>query len=167
MNLKECTDRCLRNCSCMAYTNLDVTTGSGCVMWFGDLIDIKQLESEGQDLYIRVSASETELKKNDKMKLAIILATVIAALLGFLFVVCYIRRSMRKSKDEVEDKNVNDKENEDENDDMELVVFDFGTVAQATDTFSFRNKLDEGGDTSKWTRNCGEEAFKEFRARIE
>ncbi|KAK8602954.1 hypothetical protein V6N13_085156 [Hibiscus sabdariffa] len=145
MNLKECRDKCLRNCSCMAYTNLDVTTGSGCVMWFGDLIDIKQLQSEGQDLYIRVSASETEMKKNDKVKLAIILATVIATLLGFLFVVCYIRRSMRKLKDEVEHKNVNDKENEDENDDMELVVFDFGTIAQATDTFSFGNKLGEGG----------------------
>ncbi|KAK8527317.1 hypothetical protein V6N12_054535 [Hibiscus sabdariffa] len=60
MNLKECRARCLRNCSCMAYSNLDVTGGgSGCVLWFGDLIDIKQFNSDDQDLYIRVSASKT------------------------------------------------------------------------------------------------------------
>ncbi|XP_039026673.1 G-type lectin S-receptor-like serine/threonine-protein kinase At4g27290 isoform X2 [Hibiscus syriacus] len=142
MNLKECRARCLRNCSCMAYTNLDVTRGgSGCAMWFNDLIDIKQFQSDGQDLYIRVSASETELKKKGKMKLGIILGTVIAALLGFVLVVCYIRRSRRVLKDNVEDKNVNDNENED----MELAVFEFGTIAHATDTFSLNNKLGEGG----------------------
>ncbi|KAK9005029.1 hypothetical protein V6N11_042477 [Hibiscus sabdariffa] len=59
MNLKECRARCLGNCSCMAYTNLDVTGGgSGCVMWNGDLNNIKQLQMDGQDLYIRVSASQ-------------------------------------------------------------------------------------------------------------
>ncbi|KAK9025807.1 hypothetical protein V6N11_038662 [Hibiscus sabdariffa] len=67
MNLKKCRDECLTNCSCMAYTNFDVTRGgSGCVMWFGDLIDVKQLQTEGQDLYIRVPASETEVKKKSK-----------------------------------------------------------------------------------------------------
>ncbi|XP_016702124.1 G-type lectin S-receptor-like serine/threonine-protein kinase At4g27290 [Gossypium hirsutum] len=59
VNLKECRTRCLRNCSCIAYTNLDVRKGgSGYVMWFGDLIDIKHYQSGGQDLYIRVSASQ-------------------------------------------------------------------------------------------------------------
>ncbi|KAK8706109.1 hypothetical protein V6N13_049686 [Hibiscus sabdariffa] len=146
MNLKECRDECLRNCSCMAYTNFDVRRGgSGCVMWFGDLIDVKQLQIEGQDLYIRVSASEIEVKKKSKVKLAIILATLIAPFLGFLLVFCYICRSRRKLKDQVEDKNLSDKENKDENEDMELAVFEFGTIAQATDSFSFRNKLGEGG----------------------
>ncbi|KAG5020636.1 hypothetical protein JHK87_016491 [Glycine soja] len=32
--------------------------GSGCVMWFGDLIDMKQLQTGKQDLYIRMAASE-------------------------------------------------------------------------------------------------------------
>ncbi|KAK8483451.1 hypothetical protein V6N12_046128 [Hibiscus sabdariffa] len=100
MNLKECKAECSRNCSCMAYSNLDVTggDGSGCAMWFGDLVDIKQFQSDsdGMDLYIRVSASETELKKKAKVKLAIILAPVIAALLGLLLVVCYIRGTRRK-----------------------------------------------------------------------
>ncbi|KAL4308846.1 hypothetical protein GQ457_01G004930 [Hibiscus cannabinus] len=141
MNLKDCRVKCLSNCSCTAYTNLDITKGgSGCAIWFGDLIDIKQFQSnDGQDLYIRVSASE--LKKKDKVNLPIILATVIAVLLGFVLVVCYFRRSRRKLKD----KSVNDKENKDENEDMELAVLEFGTIAQATDNFSIRNKLGEGG----------------------
>nr|KJB13504.1 hypothetical protein B456_002G078800 [Gossypium raimondii] len=63
INLKECRAKCLRNCSCMAFTNLFVTKGgSGCVMWFDDLLDIKH-QSDAQDLYIRVSASEAERKK--------------------------------------------------------------------------------------------------------
>ena len=42
IGLGECIMKCLNNCSCMAYTNSYIRgQGSGCVMWFGDLIDIK------------------------------------------------------------------------------------------------------------------------------
>ena len=59
MSLKECRIKCLNNCSCMAYTNSDIRgVGSGCAMWFGDLVDIRQFPAGGQDLYIRMSASE-------------------------------------------------------------------------------------------------------------
>ncbi|KAI3702930.1 hypothetical protein L6452_28686 [Arctium lappa] len=33
-------------------------TGSGCLLWFGDLIDIRTFRENGQDLYIRMPASE-------------------------------------------------------------------------------------------------------------
>ncbi|XVF77696.1 hypothetical protein PTKIN_Ptkin14bG0067700 [Pterospermum kingtungense] len=149
MDLKECRARCLRNCSCMAYTSLFVTNGSGCAMWFGDLFDIKQFQSDGQDLYIRVSASEAaaaaELKKRSKVKLAAIISAAIAILLGLLLILCYIRRRKRKLRDQPEDRNVNDKENRDQDEDMELEVFELGTIAQATNSFSFNNKLGEGG----------------------
>ncbi|KAK6946816.1 Bulb-type lectin domain [Dillenia turbinata] len=59
MNLKECKMKCLNNCSCRAYANLDIRGGgSGCLLWFDDLIDIRQLTENGQDLYIRMAASE-------------------------------------------------------------------------------------------------------------
>lgn len=59
MNLKECRVKCLNNCSCMAYTNSNIRgRGSGCAMWFGDLIDIRQFQDGGQDLYIRMAASQ-------------------------------------------------------------------------------------------------------------
>lgn len=44
IGLKECRVKCLDNCSCMAYENLDVREGSGCALWFGDLIDIRRFE---------------------------------------------------------------------------------------------------------------------------
>ena len=59
IGLEECRVKCLNSCSCMAYSNSDIRgEGSGCVMWFGDLIDMKQLQTGKQDLYIRMAASE-------------------------------------------------------------------------------------------------------------
>jgi len=59
MNLKECEGMCLRNCSCTAYASLDVRWGgSGCVLWFGSLVDIIEFPEGGQDLYIRMAISE-------------------------------------------------------------------------------------------------------------
>ena len=59
MNLKECASLCLGNCSCTAYTNSDIRGGgSGCLLWFGDLIDIREYTENGQDFYIRMAKSE-------------------------------------------------------------------------------------------------------------
>ena len=64
MNLIECRDKCLNNCSCMAYTNSDIRNGgSGCAIWYGDLIDIRLISATGrnatgQDVYIRMPAEQ-------------------------------------------------------------------------------------------------------------
>jgi hypothetical protein len=59
MTLKECEEMCLKNCSCTAYASLDVRgEGSGCVMWFGSLVDTRQFSEGGQELYIRIAISE-------------------------------------------------------------------------------------------------------------
>lgn len=59
MSLKECGEVCLRNCSCTAYTNLDIRDGgSGCLLWFSDLIDIREFNENGQEIYVRMAASE-------------------------------------------------------------------------------------------------------------
>uniref|UniRef100_A0A2N9F471 Receptor-like serine/threonine-protein kinase n=1 Tax=Fagus sylvatica TaxID=28930 RepID=A0A2N9F471_FAGSY len=73
MNLEECRVKCLNNCSCMAYSNSDIRGGrSGCAIWYGDLIDIRQLSTNGQDvneqeLYFRMAASELERMENNTM----------------------------------------------------------------------------------------------------
>ena len=65
MSLNECEVRCLNNCNCTAFTNSNIRYGiSGCAMWFGDLIDIRQIAAnnrmdvDSQNVYIRMSASE-------------------------------------------------------------------------------------------------------------
>ncbi|RVW91439.1 G-type lectin S-receptor-like serine/threonine-protein kinase [Vitis vinifera] len=59
INLKECASLCLRNCSCTAYANSDIREGSGCLLWFGDLIDIRDFTQNGQEFYVRMAASES------------------------------------------------------------------------------------------------------------
>ena len=65
MNLDDCRAKCLLNCSCTAYSSFDIRNGgSGCVLWFNDLIDIRETGTSGQDLYIRMSASEIGMRLN-------------------------------------------------------------------------------------------------------
>ncbi|KAA8515423.1 hypothetical protein F0562_018966 [Nyssa sinensis] len=59
MTLKDCRKECLKNCSCTAYANSNATGGgNGCLLCFGDLIDIRKLTEydSNQKLYIRVTA---------------------------------------------------------------------------------------------------------------
>ncbi|ESR42981.1 hypothetical protein CICLE_v10011118mg [Citrus x clementina] len=62
MSLRECEAECTKNCSCRAYANSQVVGGgNGCLMWFGDLIDIKECSEKyvwGQDFFIRVPTSD-------------------------------------------------------------------------------------------------------------
>ena len=50
---------CLKTCSCIAYASSNISDGSGCSMWFGDLIDTTEfLQGDNQqDFYIRLAAS--------------------------------------------------------------------------------------------------------------
>ncbi|KAL4619308.1 hypothetical protein ACB092_06G069700 [Castanea dentata] len=145
MSLKECRDKCLNNCSCMAYTNSDIRgEGSGCVLWFGDLVDIRRFPAGGQELYIRMSVSEIEAKKGRRMKRAVIVAVSLAVVSGMLLIIgFYICRSRTKLKERNEV--VVHQNNEGQNEDLELPFLDFSTIASATDNFEINNKLGEGG----------------------
>ncbi|MFS7985338.1 putative PAN/Apple domain-containing protein [Helianthus anomalus] len=59
MTLVECQKMCKSNYSCTAYTNSNVLgAGSGCLLWFGNLIDIRTFAENGDTLYIRMAPSE-------------------------------------------------------------------------------------------------------------
>jgi len=66
MSLDECRSTCLKNCSCTAYANLDISNngGSGCLLWFSDLIDMRQFNENGQEIYIRMARSELGMKSS-------------------------------------------------------------------------------------------------------
>ncbi|GKV50482.1 hypothetical protein SLEP1_g57184 [Rubroshorea leprosula] len=143
MNLKECRAKCLENCSCTAYSTLDIKEGSGCAIWFGDLIDLKDLQSDGQDLYIRMAFSDSdheETKGTTKMMAGLIIATAILVVVGVLVITYYIRRSHR---------NIEARENgssdERQIEDVELPSFELDLISNATSNFSSNNKLGEGG----------------------
>ncbi|KAF9666891.1 hypothetical protein SADUNF_Sadunf16G0275900 [Salix dunnii] len=174
MNLKECRSECLQNCSCMAYTAANIKEGSGCAIWFGDLIDIRQFPVAEQEIYIRMNASEStsliffavlylyffrsfflinhqEAKAASKKTMAVGIALSIFLVCGMLLVAHYMLK--RKAKligkfimtafkgNKVENNQIDSGEKED----LELPLFQFTTIAKATNDFSFNNKIGEGG----------------------
>ncbi|KAL5169998.1 G-type lectin S-receptor-like serine/threonine-protein kinase [Glycine soja] len=59
LNLEKCEKLCLKNCSCTAYANVDVD-GRGCLLWFDNIVDLTRHTDQGQDIYIRLAASELD-----------------------------------------------------------------------------------------------------------
>ncbi|KAK9085009.1 hypothetical protein Sjap_025420 [Stephania japonica] len=57
LGIADCEIECRKNCSCTGYASAYVD-GSGCLAWFGDLIDIAEFTVGGQDLFVRVDAIE-------------------------------------------------------------------------------------------------------------
>ncbi|XP_044473370.1 G-type lectin S-receptor-like serine/threonine-protein kinase At4g27290 isoform X2 [Mangifera indica] len=148
MNLKECEVKCLQNSSCMAYANSNIKgASSGCTMWFGDLIDMRQMIVDGQDLYIRMSASKLGSNDGTKKALVIILFTigVVAGVLVLVLGYLIYRRRQKKTSEKTEINMENDNQNEDQQENLELPLFELATIIDATDNFSINNKLGEGG----------------------
>ncbi|KAD3066890.1 hypothetical protein E3N88_34770 [Mikania micrantha] len=119
MNLEECEQECLRKCNCTAYATLDVGTGR-------------------------------RKAKSKKRVRAIVIPVLVSVtvLLGICLFVYRKRKQKQKKKNELnsvvvfhENNTVNDSTKED----LELPLFDFNTIANATDNFSDECKLGEGG----------------------
>ncbi|KAM4103134.1 hypothetical protein ACJW30_06G056500 [Castanea mollissima] len=135
MNLSECEVKCLNNCSCMAYSNTDIRDGgSGCAIWYGDLIDIRQVADGGQDanwqdatwqdVYIRMPASKK--------------------VFGVLLIAyCICKR--KNFREKMKNKGMIDQNIDGQNEDLELPFYSLATIAIATNNFSSNNKLGEGG----------------------
>ncbi|XP_024019265.1 G-type lectin S-receptor-like serine/threonine-protein kinase At4g27290 [Morus notabilis] len=139
-SLKECKEACSKNCSCIAYANSDVRNGgSGCLMWFGNLIDMRDIAAKGseQDLYIRLSSSDMKAfsDANKKKKLKIILsASLTSGTLVFGLAFWCIATKIRKRKN-----------CQSIDEDIDLPIFDLPTITAATNGFSSENKIGAGG----------------------
>ncbi|XP_059635640.1 receptor-like serine/threonine-protein kinase SD1-8 [Cornus florida] len=135
-----------------AYANSDVTGGgSGCLLWYGDLIDIKRvIESSNQKLYIRVTASDLELISNSKKikTLVLVMIVVSVAIVMLLVASCIIWKKKARRQGMLSESQARDEEN------MELPIFNMITIAEATNNFSDLNKIGEGGFGPVYKREC-------------
>ncbi|KAL9160142.1 hypothetical protein ABFS82_08G180700 [Erythranthe guttata] len=141
MTLEECRVECLRNCNCTAYMQLDVTKRIGCLVWYEDLVDIRSLSPDGQDIYIRMASSESSSKGGNKVVLIVSLASVTGVILitcSIVFLFIRKRKNVRKIEKEVNIYGSRDT-------DSELPLFDLSVISKATNDFSLGNKLGEGG----------------------
>ncbi|KAK9064213.1 hypothetical protein SSX86_015593 [Deinandra increscens subsp. villosa] len=153
LSLSECAEVCKRNCSCAAYANTDITgSGSGCVFWVMDLLDMRQYaDSEGgQDLYVRAAASDLQQSPtvgasekdsgNNVIKIISITTGVCTVIIIFLILFYIRRKKMQRSKN-----SIIDRKGETTSDELDLPLFDFRTLVIATNNFSDANKLGQGG----------------------
>ncbi|XVF77747.1 hypothetical protein PTKIN_Ptkin14bG0071800 [Pterospermum kingtungense] len=152
MSLEMCREKCLKNCSCTAYANSDIRGGgSGCLLWFSDLMDIREYIEDGQDLYIRMAASELDgiekQRHGNAKKVRIIIVSLVICFFGStLIIVGSVLLFIWKKKHQIlVSTNGEDRMDEDADNNMELPRYDFNTIAMATDNFSSNNKLGEGG----------------------
>ncbi|XAR56616.1 Non-specific serine/threonine protein kinase [Bertholletia excelsa] len=154
MSLEDCRLMCLKNCTCTAYANMDIRNGeSGCFLWFGDLMDTKEYAKGGQDLYVKVAASELDLNIGHSSRIGlrwriIIGLASVGVFLPALGLTLWLWTKKRQHQISKEGKVRHDREgcnNESQKEDLELHVFDFATLLQATDNFSADNKIGQGG----------------------
>ncbi|XP_059279488.1 G-type lectin S-receptor-like serine/threonine-protein kinase At4g27290 isoform X1 [Lycium ferocissimum] len=133
MTLDRCRQVCSSNCSCKAYSSLDIRNGGkGCLFWFGELIDIKKMPG-GQDIYIKMDSSELVSKAGSNGKKETILAVSFSLLmamilLGLILLMYRQKKKKQKLKEE-----------------FELPLFQLSTITRATNNFSVNNKIGEGG----------------------
>lgn len=57
ISIEECRNRCLMNCSCLAYSVLDIRDDSGCIAWNNDLLDTRYIPG-AQDLYVKTAKTD-------------------------------------------------------------------------------------------------------------
>ncbi|XP_004509984.1 G-type lectin S-receptor-like serine/threonine-protein kinase At4g27290 [Cicer arietinum] len=150
MNLVECQKSCLKNCLCTAYSNLDIRKGgSGCLQWFGDLVDMRKFSQWGQEFYIRLPSSVlAEIEpaavngNQNKKKIGIIVGVIS---FGFILCVCLIILRKRARIYHLAPFKWKQEFFRLTKEDMDLPIFEFSFIVKATNNFSSENKLGEGG----------------------
>ncbi|KAH1247648.1 G-type lectin S-receptor-like serine/threonine-protein kinase [Glycine max] len=146
MTLEECKVKCWENCSCTAYANLDIRgAGSGCSIWFGDLIDLKVVSQSGQYLYIRMADSQTDAKDAHKKKELLLIGTIVPPIVLVILLAIFYSYKRKRKYEEENVSVVKKDEAGGQEDSMELPLFDLATLVNATNNFSPDNKLGQGG----------------------
>uniref|UniRef100_A0A0A9F543 Uncharacterized protein n=1 Tax=Arundo donax TaxID=35708 RepID=A0A0A9F543_ARUDO len=163
ITVDQCRQRCLANCTCLAYAASSIKGGeSGCIIWSSLLIDIRLFSYGGQDLYIRLAASDLPSSGDHSRKKNIIVAVFVslsALLLGFggFFIWKKFVRNEGTSQNTqrltsfdssnaltpVQDRSMEYESSQ--NKDLNVTLFDMATIAFSTDNFATRTKLGEGG----------------------
>ncbi|KAJ1288306.1 hypothetical protein BS78_02G079200 [Paspalum vaginatum] len=136
--LEECGRRCLANCACTAYSAADIRGGSGCIQWFGDLMDTRYVDG-GQDLYVRLAKSDLDAAKNTR-KFAAVITLVVAGFLLLLLSLAFLYwRKARRGK------RVSMADDAAELMSSECPTYPLGVIRAATNGFCADNVIGRGG----------------------
>ncbi|XP_017702536.3 receptor-like serine/threonine-protein kinase SD1-8 [Phoenix dactylifera] len=164
LNLDQCKAACLKNCSCTAYASAN-TSGDGCIIWTAELTGLRVFGFGGQDLYIRLAAADLGSASDHSHQIHIV-AVVVGSVLGTLLlgsICCCIWKKKKRRRRQATSmlgtvsfaSNYIDEGTEGR--ELELPLFDMGTIAAATNDFSIQNKLGEGGFGPVYKGKLGDE----------
>ncbi|CAA0835956.1 G-type lectin S-receptor-like serine/threonine-protein kinase B120 [Striga hermonthica] len=156
-DVRGCESLCARNCSCTAYAYV---RGISCMVWYRELVDIQQYEEGENSLFVRVARSELD-QVNHARRIIIIttvtVGTILICVSVWLIVKCRRKRQETLSKTKkpkvrrsgefsYESSGPCDISIESQQSNgPELAMFSFSSVVTATDNFSDKNKLGQGG----------------------
>nr|GMD08127.1 G-type lectin S-receptor-like serine/threonine-protein kinase At1g67520 [Ipomoea batatas] len=154
LNIGDCKEMCVQNCSCNAYATLE-TDGTGCKFSSSTKY---QYALQGETLYIRygkttVHAPPAALTRNmshHMMRTTTILALTLilpVIALALIFLVCYSRKSCTCCfiAVSVYTAPIVQPTQQHAGHDEDLPFFDFKCIEMATNYFSEENKLGQGG----------------------
>nr|BAF91378.1 S receptor kinase [Brassica rapa] len=166
MGVKECEKRCLSDCNCTAFANADIRNGgTGCVIWTGELEDMRNYAEGGQELYVRLAAADLVKKRNGNWKIISLIvgvSVVLLLLLLLLIMFCLWKRKQNRAKamatsivnqqrnqnvlmNTMTQSNKRQLSRENKADEFELPLIELEAVVKATENFSNCNELGRGG----------------------
>ncbi|KAM3749540.1 hypothetical protein ACB098_05G193400, partial [Castanea mollissima] len=151
----KCRQKCLENCSCIAYA---YDTGIACLSWTRRLIDVQKFSSGGVDLYMRVAFSELDTEGHviKIVTITVIIGTVSISICTYFFWRWMAKQKVKKkgkgillfNKGEAHQKVPTGKlpgDNLNQVQVQELPPFNFEKLASATNNFQQSNNLGQGG----------------------
>ncbi|XP_078432497.1 G-type lectin S-receptor-like serine/threonine-protein kinase At4g27290 isoform X2 [Wolffia australiana] len=151
MGMEECREACLRNCSCAAYAAAQVVNGTehGCLMWSGELVDIRIYYDDGGDLFVRLALADVGDSPGAPRRIwpipaaAALLLLLLALLSRFLWRRRKSNRVAMRSSHST--KSQQRKVEMNTSPELDLPMYELPAIIAATDDFSAANKLGEGG----------------------
>uniref|UniRef100_A0A0D9ZRA4 non-specific serine/threonine protein kinase n=1 Tax=Oryza glumipatula TaxID=40148 RepID=A0A0D9ZRA4_9ORYZ len=98
ITVEECRARCVANCSCLAYAAADIRGGgggSGCVIWTGDIVDLRYVD-QGQDLFLRLAQSELDEGRSRKFHFLAVISPISATIIMLVLLLAIRCRGKHK-----------------------------------------------------------------------
>ncbi|RVW25581.1 G-type lectin S-receptor-like serine/threonine-protein kinase SD1-1 [Vitis vinifera] len=127
----------------------NIKGGKGCLLWFGDLFDIRDMPDDRQEFFVRMSASELETNSSStgkkQRRVIVCSVSIMGVILLGLSLTWYVLKKKKQKRNGELVHNSEENTNEEEKKDLELPLFDLATILNATNNFSIENKLGEGG----------------------
>ncbi|KAF2303700.1 hypothetical protein GH714_021351 [Hevea brasiliensis] len=161
MSPMECEKECRRNCSCSAYASIEIAgEATGCLTWYGELMDTAGHMKEGYDINVRVDALELEIARESNgflesknMLDALIASAVSAWFVIILFAYLWLKKKRKgvrnHSNERLLDACYKDtlvkNQVEGSMSHPDIAFFNLRTILVATNNFCQANKVGEGG----------------------